>query len=570
MEDSNLKNIILAIVLCLIVIFGWSYFAQYMGWVQPPDPQLMAQKEELMKKQAEEEAKQQEEADKAALLPTFTPSSGKDVIVDTPLYTATFYSGGAPLRSFDLKQYRQSLEPNSPAINMVSDRTAAVAPLGLLVNSQPSWSTGKWAIDDGDAQGLRIANDETGTLTFNGEVDNFRVQRRLTFDANSYIITEEVAIANLSDQPRSLRLAYTVAADSRNASGDRYDVMRVAWDNDGKLDEESSAETLQSRGRIDSGRIFWAGSMSTYFMAAILPDNPDNSTVKGKSHNTVFRTALETPEMLIDPNQVKTQKVRYWIGPKDRQQLSQVSQELAKSVDLGMFSLIAKGLLWILQNFYDLVHNWGVAIIMLTIVIKAIFWPLTAKSYKSMEKMKELNPLMMQIREKYKNDKEQMNREVMALYKTFGVNPASGCVPILIQLPVFFGLYQALLTFIQLRHAAFIEYLPGTDLLWLADLSSKDPYYITPILMGLTMVIQQRMSPPASDPTQRRIMMFLPIVFTFLFLTFPSGLVIYWLGNNILSIYQQWMMMKKKKPSNTKAKNNQPQKENKSSKKIRP
>ena len=212
-----------------------------------------------------------------------------------------------------------------------------------------------------------------------------------------------------------------------------------------------------------------------------------------------------------------------------------------------MFSLIAKGLLWILQNFYDLVHNWGIAIIMLTFVIKALFWPLTAKSYASMEKMKKLQPLMVEIREKYKDDKEQMNKEVMNLYKTYGVNPASGCVPILVQLPVFFGLYQALLTFIELRHAALIPTLPGTDMLWLADLSSKDPLYITPIIMGVTMVIQQKMSPPANDPMQRKIMMFLPIIFTFLFLGFPSGLVIYWLVNNVLSIFQQWLMMRKNK-----------------------
>ncbi len=210
-----------------------------------------------------------------------------------------------------------------------------------------------------------------------------------------------------------------------------------------------------------------------------------------------------------------------------------------------MFHLIAKGLLWLLQFFYSYVHNWGVAIILLTILIKALFWPLTAKSYASMEKMKKLQPHMVKLREKYKDNKEQLNKEVMALYKTYGVNPASGCVPILIQMPVFFGLYQALLTAIELRHAPFIAHLPGTDMLWLADLSARDPYYITPVIMGLTMFLQQKMSPPATDPTQQKIMMFLPIIFTVLFLGFPSGLVVYWLVNNILSIAQQRMMMKK-------------------------
>ena len=229
----------------------------------------------------------------------------------------------------------------------------------------------------------------------------------------------------------------------------------------------------------------------------------------------------------------------------DRKLLRDISDELARSVDLGTFSIIAKGLLWLLEFFHKYVHNWGVAIIMLTFVIKALFWPLTAKSYASMEKMKKLQPMMTAIREKYKNDKEQMNKEVMALYKTYGVNPASGCVPVLIQLPVFFGLYQALLTAIELRHAPLVSTLPFTDKIWLADLSAKDPFYITPVIMGVTMFLQQRMSPPATDPMQQKIMMFLPIIFTFLFLGFPAGLVVYWLVNNILSIFQQWLMMRK-------------------------
>ena len=287
--------------------------------------------------------------------------------------------------------------------------------------------------------------------------------------------------------------------------------------------------------------------MSTYFLSAVLPGETNNVTVKGLLQKTVYRTAVEEPENLLAPGQEKELTVSYWLGPKDRTQLLAVSDQLAKSIDLGMFSIIAKGLLWLLEFFHKYVHNWGVAIILLTIVIKAVFWPLTAKSYASMEKMKKLQPMMTAIREKYKDNKELMNKEVMALYKTYGVNPASGCVPILIQLPVFFGLYQALLTSIELRHAPFIMYLPFTDKLWLADLSAKDPYYITPVIMGLTMFLQQRMSPPATDPTQQKIMMFLPLIFTVLFLGFPSGLVIYWLVNNILSIFQQWLMMRKNK-----------------------
>ncbi|EFL86362.1 YidC/Oxa1 family membrane protein insertase [Desulfovibrio sp. 3_1_syn3] len=544
MQDS--KNLILAIVLCLVILFGWGRLAEYMGWVQTPDPAAVAQQQEAVRQEAVKAEQRKEEAAKAATLPAFTPAPGRDLTVDSPLYEAVFYTGGGPLRSFKLKKFQTGLAPDSPLVNMVDERTAAVAPLGLVINSQPSWSTGQWSLDSGE-QNLKLDAGQQGALRLVGVVDNLRVIRELTFNADSYLIKEKIRLINAGDQPRSVRVSYTVASDASNAAGGRYDSMRVAWDNDGSLSEESSSKTLESTGVQATGKIYWAGAMSTYFLSAVLPGETNNVTVKGLLQKTVYRTAVEEPENLLAPGQEKELTVSYWLGPKDRTQLLAVSDQLAKSIDLGMFSIIAKGLLWLLEFFHKYVHNWGVAIILLTIVIKAVFWPLTAKSYASMEKMKKLQPMMTAIREKYKDNKELMNKEVMALYKTYGVNPASGCVPILIQLPVFFGLYQALLTSIELRHAPFIMYLPFTDKLWLADLSAKDPYYITPVIMGLTMFLQQRMSPPATDPTQQKIMMFLPLIFTVLFLGFPSGLVIYWLVNNILSIFQQWLMMRKNK-----------------------
>ena len=544
MQDS--KNLILAIVLCLVILFGWGRLAEYMGWVQTPDPAAVAQQQEAVRQEAVKAEQHKEEAAKAATLPVFTPAPGRDLTVDSPLYEAVFYTGGGPLRSFKLKKFQTGLAPDSPLVNMVDERTAAVAPLGLVINSQPSWSTGQWSLDSGE-QNLKLDAGQQGALRLVGVVDNLRVVRELTFNADSYLIKEKIRLINAGDQPRSVRVSYTVASDASNAAGGRYDSMRVAWDNDGSLSEESSSKTLESTGVQATGKIYWAGAMSTYFLSAVLPGETNNVTVKGLLQKTVYRTAVEEPENLLAPGQEKELTVSYWLGPKDRTQLLAVSDQLAKSIDLGMFSIIAKGLLWLLEFFHKYVHNWGVAIILLTIVIKAVFWPLTAKSYASMEKMKKLQPMMTAIREKYKDNKELMNKEVMALYKTYGVNPASGCVPILIQLPVFFGLYQALLTSIELRHAPFIMYLPFTDKLWLADLSAKDPYYITPVIMGLTMFLQQRISLPSTDPTQQKIMMFLPLIFTVLFLGFPSGLVIYWLVNNILSIFQQWLMMRKNK-----------------------
>ena len=543
MQDN--KNLILAIVLCLIILFGWGHVAEYMGWVPKPDPAQVAQKQEAARQDAEKAESRKAEAARAATLPTFTPSAGKDVNVDSPLYEAVLYSGGGPLRSFRLKKYQTGLAPDSPLVNLVDERTAAVAPLGLVINGQPSWSTGQWALEGAD--GLKLEAGQSGVIRLKGLVDNLHVVRELTMSADTYLIREKIRLINGGNQPRSVRVGATAALDSSLASGSQYDSMRVAWDNNGSVDEESSAKTLGTTGVQASGKIWWGGAMSTYFLAAVLPGAPDGVTVKGVAQGTVYRAAVEEPELLLNPGEEREISYSYWFGPKVRSELNAVSEQLAQSIQLGFFSIIAKGLLWLLELFYGFVHNWGVAIIILTLVIKAVFWPLTAKSYASMEKMKQLQPMMLSIREKYKDNREQMNKEVMALYKTYGVNPASGCVPILIQLPVFFGLYQALLTSIALRHASFITYLPGTDIIWLADLSAKDPLYITPLVMGVTMFLQQRMSPPPADPMQQKIMLFLPLIFTVLFLNFPAGLVLYWLVNNVLSILQQWLMMRKLK-----------------------
>ncbi|MDR0466122.1 MAG: membrane protein insertase YidC, partial [Deltaproteobacteria bacterium] len=425
----------------------------------------------------------------------------------------------------------------------VDEATASAAPLGLLINGQPSWSTGRWSLEGGD---LTLAPGQKGTLRLLGEVDELRVERELSFSASSYMIAERMTLQTLGDSPRTARVAFTAGSSVKSTgSGGNYDPMRIGWFLNGKFNEETSESDLASKGVTGTGNYSWAAAMSNYFMCAVLPADTEGLTLKGRRQNDVYRVALERPDALVHPGAGTTLQLSYWIGPKDRILLKDAPNNLAQSIDLGIFSVIAAALMWLLEFFHGHVENWGIAIIMLTIVIKILFWPLTGKSYKSMEKMKKLNPMIQKIREKYANDKEAMNRETMALYKTYGVNPFSGCVPILVQLPVFFGLYQALMTAIELRHASFIAFLPGTDWLWLADLSAKDPTYITPLLMGASMFIQQKLTPAAGDPMQQKVMMFMPLVFTFVFLNFPSGLVVYWLVNNVLSIAQQWMMLRK-------------------------
>ena len=277
---------------------------------------------------------------------------------------------------------------------------------------------------------------------------------------------------------------------------------------------------------IYSGFI-WTSLQSLYFTASLVPKVPTEVTIwKGATKGEYYLALVS-----------KKGNLAFWsfMGPKDYALLKSYGVGLEENIRFGVFKILAKPALEILKFIYNYVHNYGWAIIILTILIKIVFHPLTVKGYKSMNKMQELQPYIKRLKETYKDDPQALNREMMALYKKYKVNPMGGCLPMLLQIPVFFALYKVLMVAIELRHAPFI--------FWIADLSAKDPYYITPILMGLTMLIQQKMT-PMGDPTQAKMMMLMPIVFTFLFINFPSGLVIYWLVNNIITIFEQYLIKK--------------------------
>jgi len=279
------------------------------------------------------------------------------------------------------------------------------------------------------------------------------------------------------------------------------------------------------------------GGLSEKYFALLFIDPKEQMFADATYLNGKIETILTFYESssLISAVNVET---GMFFGPKDPRVLKNLNNDLEKIVDYGFFHFISKPLLIILNFFYSFTKNYGVSIILLTILIKLVFYPLSQKSYRSMKELQKIQPKLEEIRKKYANNKEMLNREMMMLYKRHGVNPMSGCLPMLVQIPFFIALYQALMTSIELRQAPFM--------LWIQDLSAKDPYYVTPILMGATMLLQQMITPTSGDPMQKRMMYILPIVFTFMFINFPSGLVIYWLVNNVFSILQQLATMKKK------------------------
>jgi len=270
-----------------------------------------------------------------------------------------------------------------------------------------------------------------------------------------------------------------------------------------------------------------------YFLSAWLPanDQPREYYAK-KLGDDIYDVGMVLPLGSIEPGSMKKITVPLYAGPQEQDHLSKVAPGLDLAVDYGVLTVISAPLFWVLALLNKLVQNWGLAIILLTILIKLAFYPLSAKSYRSMAQMRVLGPKLQKLKEQYGDDRQRLHTAMMELYKTEKVNPLGGCLPVVVQIPVFIALYWALLNSVEMRQAPFM--------LWIHDLSAPDPYYILPIVMGITMIIQTKLNPTPPDPIQAKVMMIMPIAFSVFFFFFPAGLVLYWVVNNTLSIAQQW------------------------------
>lgn len=566
MTHMDIKRLLLAIVLSVVIFVGYNFVAQYMGWL-PPAPDPTAQQASLPESapsgspDAAPFETNGSPGDPSSLVqtPAFVPTEGRLVTVDTPLYKAVFHTSGGILRSFELKHFRVGMQDGADRVSLVSDLAAGQAPMGLLLDGAPTWTGGAWAFEGHD---LTLAEGGADSLRFTTEVNGLRLTRELFFSGATYAISEKLTLA--SPTARQANLAFTfgataLASDMRpgimarlkhaflggpepKAEESQYNPTRVAWFQNGSFDEETSQSDL-AKGELVQGKVSWMAVMNNYFMGAVSMAD-ETASAKGRLIDGVYHVLIGKTNVGVAPGVDTSIECAYFLGPKEAKRLEDTPHNLEKALDYGMFSIVAKPLVWLLDFFYSYVGNYGIAIVLMTIIIKILLWPLSHKSYKSMQQMKQLQPMMAKLREKYADDKETLNREIMQLYKTYKVNPAGGCLPILVQMPVFFGLYQALLNAIELRHATFISTLPFTEIPWLVDMAAPDPLLITPLVMGATMFLQQKMTPAPGDPTQAKIMMFMPIVFTVLFLGFPSGLVIYWLVNNVISIGQQWWQLR--------------------------
>ena len=279
----------------------------------------------------------------------------------------------------------------------------------------------------------------------------------------------------------------------------------------------------------------WIAMIQHYFLSAWIPNPDQTNTFSARSTRSGFNIGgFTSPALVLDPGQSGTVGAGFYAGPKDQYRLEEISPYLELSVDYGWLWWIAQPLFWLLTKIHSLVGNWGVSIILLTVLIKGAFFQLSAKSYRSMANMRRVQPKMADIREQFADDKQKQSQAMMELYRKEKINPMGGCLPILVQMPVFIGLYWMLMESVELRHAPFI--------LWIKDLSVMDPYFVLPLMMGASMFFMQKLNPPPPDPMQAKIMQWMPVMFTFFFLWFPAGLVLYWVVNNLLSMAQQFVI----------------------------
>ena len=549
-------RLFIAIGLSLLVFIVWNVLFVDKEKEKPPQQAIQAE-QKSNKTGIAEKLKTPKETPPIKTSPplkeivTESVKPSRTITVNLPLYTAKISEKGAVFKSFVLKKYRENIEDDSPLLDMINpDLSQGTVRIGFSGESLQG-------IDDA----IFSANIEKDSVDIKNKAREISfswtspkgvvVEKTYSFSPETYMISLDVAIKNGSDQAIKDNLTISLL---KTTSGD---VSRYGFEGPSALiDNDLEQVKIKKIEKKDlySGEIKWIAVQDRYFMSAMVPDEAVDAVMHlGLDDDKILKNTYVQPEQLINPDDQHVFRYKLFFGPKSMTVLKSVDYDLIKAVHFGMFDILAKPCVWIMNFIYDFIPNYGVAIIILTILTKILLWPLGNKSYKSMAEMKKIQPLMAEIKEKYKGDKKRMNEEMMGLYKTYKVNPVGGCLPMVVQIPVFFALYRMLYEAIELRHAPFfgwINDLSAPDRLFRFDFSipfMQAPYGIPvlTIIMGATMFIQQKMSPPAGDPTQAKMMMMMPIVFTVIFINFSSGLVLYWLVNNIISVAQQYYITKK-------------------------
>ncbi len=466
-------------------------------------------------------------------------SSLPRIIVRTDVFVAEIDPVGATLSRLEFTQHRDKVDKSKNFVLFEKNATQTyVAQSGLIGEGLPNHTTlyssaaTNYELRDGSDE-LSVDFTATGTKEIG-------VSKRMVFRRSSYVIDESYRISNRSAAEIKPYGYFQLVRDGSPAAGDSkmvptYTGAAIYTDQTKFLKIDFSDI---DKGKVDYPKHVndgWVAFVQHYFVAAWLPAEKIGREFYTRALGGGLYTAgVIVPAPSIAPGGDASVDMRLYAGPQEQDKLEVLAPGLNLTVDYGWLTIIASPLFWVLSTIQKWTNNWGVSIILLTVIIKLIFYPLSAASYRSMAKMRVMAPKMQKLKEQFGDDRQRMHQAMIEMYKTEKINPLGGCLPIVVQIPVFIALYWVLLASVELRNAPFIW--------WIKDLSAQDPYYILPVLMGATMIIQTWLNPTPPDPIQAKVMKIMPVAFSIFFFFFPAGLVLYWLVNNILSIAQQWQI----------------------------
>jgi YidC/Oxa1 family membrane protein insertase len=540
------KRVIIFLILSLAIIFGYEYILKELGWL-PQSPQNQDASKEVPIS-APEDARTQTreptiEVDKGSTEVARQSGAGKPspsssdvalptredtIAIDTDLFRAELTNRGGALKSWELKRYRTA-PPEQKPVQLVYSGGKFRGPLSIAVadaDLNKTISEGLYSLEK-DFTTLN-ASHPVGhvTLRFQDPGRQLSVEKQLTFHHDSYVVDISVKLDGITE-PVDVSLGTNFGIVEW---GDGFiGLIGSASMVDGKVEKDTPETELERKGAVQ-----WVALQDKYFLSVLMPRQATAAVIKKEGDKLASARVRMAP-----PSGGISLALQLYAGPKEYDTLRAFNVGLEDTIDFGWFifgswsvvKAVAKPIFYVLRFINSYTHNYGVTIILLTMALKLFFVPLQYKSYKSMKQMQVIQPKVLAIQEKFKDDRDRLNKELIKLYRDHKVNPVGGCLPMVLQMPVFVALFNILYMTIDLRQAPFT--------LWITDLSVQDPYYVLPLIMGATMVIQQKITPTTMDPTQAKIMLILPVFMTFLFINFPAGLVLYWLTNNVLTILQQ-------------------------------
>jgi YidC/Oxa1 family membrane protein insertase len=469
-------------------------------------------------------------------------AAGEVVRVSTDVFELEISTAGGRLQGAALRKYPVAKDRPDTLVELLSTDELRFATLqsGLIADAGDGEQYFSAVLTTPAKEYDMNGYDELVVPFFWDNGHGVRVEKRFRFTRGSYRIDVEHRVSNSSTTdwraaPYSVLKRLSAVHERSMFNVDTYSFEGPIVYDGSKSEKLKRDDLLEGPYRIDATG-GWAGGIQHHFLRAIVPTDGAAHRYDVSVRNSHSTTAVFGPASTVPAGAEQTFDTVLFVGPKVQSQLEEIDPSLKLTVDYGFLTLLSNPLFWLLSKIFDLFGNWGVAIILTTVLIKGAFYKLTEKSGRSMAKMREIQPRMKALQDRYKDDRQALSQAMMELYKREKVNPAAGCLPILIQMPFFLAFYWVLLESVEMRQAPFA--------LWITDLSSRDPYFILPVIMGAAMLVQQKLNPAPADPVQAKVMQIMPIVFTGFFAFFPSGLVLYWVTNTVLSIVQQWYVNK--------------------------